>query len=197
MNLLSNAIKFTRAIGGMPGGKVSVSVAHRRISFISKELAERYFRKKPCHMMEDELPQEEDMENVYERCGNAVLGKRENVRGDKEECVVEEVCWNQGSNMSQKMKKERRIIKGRGGVERPELQMAAWKGETKYFHLESNDDDVVQDEKGDEETRRREKEKCEDENRDEYDYVHIMVKDSGRGIPANLLATIFDPFVQV
>ncbi len=148
-------------------------------------------------MMEDRLPQEED----NERCGNAVLGKRKSVKGDKEEeCVVEEVCWRkQGSNASQK-KKERRIVKGRKGVERPEVQMAAWKGEAKYFHfhLESNDDEaVVQDEKGDEEKRRREAEGCEDENRDEYDYVHIMVKDSGRGIPANLLATIFDPFVQV
>ncbi len=148
-------------------------------------------------MMEDELPQEED----NERCGNAVLGKRKSVRGDKEEeCVVEEVCWrNQGSNASQKKKKDKRIIKGRRRVERPEVQMTAWKGETKYFHfhfLESNDD-VVQDEKGDDDKRRREEDECEGESRDEYDYVHIMVKDSGRGIPANLLATIFDPFVQV
>ncbi len=185
MNLISNAIKFMPKGGGEEESrKVSVRVVHQRVSFISKELAERYFRK-ARHL--GEFP-EQDMACLSERgdgsnFGSEVSGLKKYSREEKKEIAEEgdkdvEVFWRR--DQSGQYRKQRRKVKL---SEPTAVEVPAWKGERKYFNLVNMEEQEAKQES--------------EKERDEYEYVHFMVQDSGRGIPANLLKAIFDPFVQV
>ncbi len=170
MNLISNAIKFIpkREEGRGGGGKVAVRVAHKRVSFISKELAKRYFRK-ARHLGGF---QEQGTACLYEcgsgggKLGCAVGGSRKHHREDEKE----EVFWREDDQRGMKLSNMKKV------------SMGPWKGESKYFNLV--------DWKGSWNEQMEWKSA-------EYEYVHFMVQDSGQGIPASHLKTIFEPFVQV
>ncbi len=179
INLVSNAIKFTDR-----GGKVSVSVAHRRVSFISEELSERYFRK--ARQLVDEFLQEVIESVVGGRdcyCNSRSGGKK---REEERMALLDKVFWKRNRNESVGKKEKRNVKlcdrKGKAGVKLSEV--AAWKGESKYF---TNAKEEHKDDKQEEEDEGLRK-KCE---KSEYEYVHFVVTDSGRGIPASLLETIF------
>ncbi len=211
MNLISNAVKFTGR-----GGKVSVSVVHRRVWFISKALSERYFRKMARNLTNGELwEQETDYVSGHDDAGNGdtITCDKYERRSDKtknigeKEVVVEEVFWNRRSEGASQ-KKVRRVT----AVNLDNMKEAArlsevekvppWKGESKYF-ISVHKPEEVEDQHNDDDTQEREKVVVRNNKSgsrsegDPYDYVHIVVKDSGRGIPATLQKTIFDPFVQV
>ncbi len=172
INLVSNAVKFTDR-----GGKVSVSVAHRRVSFISKELSERYFRK--ARLLVGEFSQEATESVVGEHDSSSRSGGKKT----EEEGIplLDKVFWERKRNeVGSNVKLCDR--KGKAGVKLSEV--VAWKGESKYF---TNAKEEHKDDKQEEEDEglRKKFEKS------EYEYVHFVVTDSGRGIPASFLETIF------
>ncbi len=179
INLVSNAVKFTDR-----GGKVSVSVAHRRVSFISEELSERYFRK--ARLLVGEFSQEAT-ESVV---GGHDSSSRSGGKKTEEEgmALLDTVFWERKRNeVGSVGKKEERNVKlcdrkGKAGVKLSEV--AAWKGESKYFITNAKEEHKDDKQEEDESLRK----KCE---KSEYEYVHFVVTDSGRGIPASLLKTIF------
>ncbi len=190
MTLISNAVKFTGR-----GGKVSVSVAQRRVCFISKELSERYFRK---NLMRSEFSggQEATAEcfvNTMVACdvADARNSGGEEQKMEKGMVVMEKVFWRKrhdGGGTSQKRERRRRGMKlglNERSFPEPKAVAGGWKGQNKYFHL-------VDDYQHQHHHHEHSDEQCE-----QHEFVHIVVKDSGRGIPETLQRTIFEPFVQV
>ncbi len=182
MNLISNAIKFTPR-----GGKICVGVAKKRVTFVSEKLSERYFRKAKCL---GEFPQQ-DQVPIKKHTARYSAAEATVSSKAKETGEIEQVMWNQGTEhkngTSKKLKqcfKKEDELTGEGPIAptttyQDEYQlMPDWPGENKYFVEKEKDD-------GD------------GEKGDYYEYLHFAVKDSGRGVPERLKATLFDPFVQV
>ncbi len=175
MKLISNAIKFTGR-----GGKVSVRVAHGRVCFIPEQEATAESVVADGHV--------DDAGHVADARSRSGGGCKKKKR-EEGTMAVEDMFWRRrhgGEGVSQKKEGRRGMnldLNERRAVTFPELKVAEWKGENKHFNLDECQEHTDDQEK-----------KCKG---DPSEYVHIVVKDSGRGIPATLQKTIFDPFVQV